>query len=178
MHTYTNIDPHKLATCPVCGENFTQLALGTIMNRITSLLLAALVFLVVTAPAHAQDPTPTPGGDLPYDFTPYEYEKGVSPAAQLNIFNNPTFINSLGKTTTTMMTFFDDQMVLAIFVIILLALWLLWGIAKFVYNSPSKRPMGRIVEPDDSEAPEEYDLERRYSSNPYRVYRQRLVKRK
>lgn len=149
------------------------------MKKVFVLFVVSILFLLVPVTAQAQSPTPTPGGNLPYDFAPYEYEKGASPAAQLNIFNNPNFINGMGKVTTTLMTFFDDQHVLGIFVVILLSLWLLWGIAKYVFSSPSRSGVGRLAPAShDDDEPEEFIQERRYGSNPYRVYTQRFVRRK
>lgn len=150
-----------------------------------------IIFYLILAvgPVYAQDPTPTPGSGgggievpqdaLPYNFEPYEYDQGASPVANLDLFDDPFFINTLGSTTLTLFTLFDVLNTLAIFVVLLLALWVLWKVYKFVTTST---PEGTVdlsfYEPMGNDEPAEYVQERRYFSNPYKVYTQRFIKKK
>jgi len=102
------------------------------------ILLAIAMFLLLTAPAYAQEPTPAPGGGqivitpevIPFTFAPYTYTTSGH-LDQLDIFNNPSFINPMGSTTLTIFSILDSQDVLVIFVVLLIALSLLWRVYKF-----------------------------------------------
>jgi len=155
------------------------------------LIVAIILLTVFVSPAQAQQPTPAPGGggitverdsELPYTFETIDYETEGTPfSSQLNLFGNANFINLMGSTALTLFSLVDTQNVLAIFVVILLAMWLLWRIYKFTTTSTPSGNVDLNVYPDGSEVvaeEEEYVMERRYFSNPYKVYTTRLVKRR
>jgi len=96
-----------------------------------------------------------------------------------NLNLGANFYNPVGSTALTMFKLFDGWNVLGIFVVMLLSMAVLWRIHKFTTTStPGGYVDINLPDSSNDEAPEEYDLERRYSSNPYRVYKQRMVRKK
>lgn len=153
------------------------------------LVMAVFLFLLIAGPVYAQDPTPAPGGggidveqdDLPYHFEPITYTTTGGPiSTHLDVFFGADFINRIGSVALTLFTIVDAKNVLGIFVVFLLAVWLLWRIYKFTTTSTPDGTANLNVYDDPDGGPEESDeyiLERRYSSNPYRVYTQTLRKK-
>jgi len=143
--------------------------------------IAILLFFIIAVPAYAQEPTPAPGGgaidieqdDLPYHFEPITYTTTGGPiSGHLDVFTGASFINLVGSVTLTLFSVVDRQNVLGIFVVLLLAMLVLWRIYKFTTTSTPGGSLDLSVdttETDDGE-PDEYVMERRYASNPYRVY--------
>lgn len=156
------------------------------MKAIFALISTAFLAVAMTAPALAQGPTPTPGGSgggipvnrdpLPYDFEVYNYDTSNTPMSD-NLNLGANFYNPVGSTAITMFSLFDSWNVLGIFVVLLLATAMLWRVHKFTTTSTPSGQVDINIPSGEDEAPE-YDLERRYTSNPYKVYRQRLVRRK
>jgi len=101
--------------------------------KITAIIF--MFFLLVPAVA-AQ--TPSPGGGaievtpdtLPYTFTPYTYTTSGH-LDQLDVFQNPAFVNPMGSTALTLFSILDSQNVLGIFVVLLIGIFFLWRIFKF-----------------------------------------------
>lgn len=151
------------------------------------LIAFLLVVLMFPAAVLAQEPTPAPGGGgitvepdpLPYDFEVLPYTEGGSEFAAFNMFDNPAFVNLMGSVSITLFSLLDSQNTLAIVVIILLAMWVLAKIHKFTTTSTPEGgvDMSFIGDGDDAD-PTEYEQQRTYSSNPYKVYRQKFVRTK
>lgn len=152
-------------------------------------LILALLLLFLTPPLiYAQEPTPAPGGGgitvepdpLPYTFEVIEYEENTTPIANLNLFGDPYLVNLMGSTVLTLFSLVDTENVLPIIVILGLAAVLLMRIYKFTTTSTpdSSNVDLSFISTDPPVEQEKYEIQRRYFSNPYRVYKQRLVKRR
>ena len=114
----------------------------------------ALVFLLA-APAAAQEPTPTPNFDMPYEFEKFDYETDVQ-IPQIDIFSMvsaPEFIKTIGSAVLTawdmlIKDYSGGASIISIFVIILMGIWLIKWIARFVFR---KRDVGDTAEIDAAE---------------------------
>lgn len=110
------------------------------------LTLAVCIWLLIAAPALAQEPTPAPP-DTPYDFQPIDYQSGEeNPAISGlgDIVVSVPFINRFGSIAVTVWTMLDDFAgggVLGYFVIILLGIVVIKWVATFVYNKPIKEQL-------------------------------------
>ena len=98
---------------------------------VTSLLVAIMTTIVISGVTSAQEPTPPPS---PYEFQPYDYDR--EPGNLLPDFGQIWVINIVISTALTVFTLLDDYNVLGIFVVILLALGVLWWLYHFVTDQP------------------------------------------
>ncbi len=105
-------------------------------------ILCALALLVLAGPALAQEPTPTPNFDNPYDFQPVDYESGEENPALTGLgemIASVSFINQFGSVAVTVWSILDGFAgggVLGYLVIFLIGLGIIRWIAGFVYSKP------------------------------------------
>jgi len=98
-----------------------------------------LSILIVTWPGHALAQSPNDGGgaidveadETGYNFEPYTYTTETAINEHIDIIDT-NFINSMGSSAMTLFTLFDQIGFLGIFVVLLLALAILWRIYGFV----------------------------------------------
>lgn len=112
------------------------------------IIICALVLLALfgAGPAHAQEPTPTPNFDNPYDFQPLDYESDGNPVLTGigERMGDVSFINLIGSVAVTLWAILDDFAgggVLGYFVIILLGLVVIRWIASVVYSKPIREDL-------------------------------------
>lgn len=111
------------------------------MKHLILALLAALLCSHVNI-AHAQEPTPDPGFEMPYDFQPVDYESGEENPALAGLGDmivSVPFLNRFGSIAVTVWDMLDNFAgggVLGYFVIILLGIVVIKWIAGYVYNKP------------------------------------------
>ncbi len=101
-----------------------------------TLIVFFVAFLQVGI-AKAQAPTPTP--EHGYTFEKFDYEEETRMSDNLNF--GPEFFGLMGSTTVTQFSVLDAHNVLPTFIILLLAIWVLWVIFKFTTTST---PTGNV----------------------------------
>lgn len=100
------------------------------------------LLLARAGPAYAQEPTPTPNFDNPYNFQPVDYESGEDNPALTGLgemIASVSFINQFGSVAVTVWSILDGFAgggVLGYLVIILLGVVIIKWIAGFVYSKP------------------------------------------
>lgn len=100
-----------------------------------SCIFAVLVTLLLTVPAAAQEPTPEPNFDMPYNFQPLDYESGQPSGIDLaGLISDVGFINAMGSYVVTMWAMLDDYSFIGYLVIFLMAIWVLKWAASFVFK--------------------------------------------
>lgn len=105
-------------------------------------LLALACCLLPVAPVAAQEPTPDPGFEMPYNFDPVDYESGdQNPVATTitDMVADVSFINRIGSLAATLWSMLDNFAgggVLGYFLVIVMALWVIRWLAGFVFNKP------------------------------------------
>lgn len=105
-------------------------------NTIHKLIVGVCLVLLAAAmpgPAMAQGPAPTP--DIPYHFEPLE----IPPAEHTVPVNvvDTNFISDVGSYALTLFKILDDQSVLGNFVVIMVGLWCVWWIYRYVSRRPT-----------------------------------------
>lgn len=105
-------------------------------TRLVMLFLALTLGLTFVVPVQAQDPTPTPGGDLPYDFEPLPIHGSGYPL--IPDFTSVPFVNAVGSYALTLFSLFDSIGWLGILVILLLGARVLWGLYRFIRTTPDQ----------------------------------------
>lgn len=129
-------------------------------------VIICLSILFVTWPSHALAQSPNDGGgaidveadETGYEFAPYEYDTDTGTNFDENIdIINPTVISTFGSSALTLFTLFDGVGFLGIFVVLLLALAILWRIYGFV--------VGEKIVSDGGDLPNQ--------GNPFRRSRRR-----
>lgn len=132
----------------VCSSSFSRPQIGA--ARFTwspakwpqIVILCALALLAFAGPAQAQEPTPTPNFDNPYDFQPVDYESGEENPALTGLgqmIADVSFINRFGSIAVTVWSILDGFAgggVLGYLVIFLIGLGIIRWIAGFVYSKP------------------------------------------
>lgn len=105
------------------------------------IVILALVCLF-PASALAQEPTPTPNFDMPYDFQPVDFESGDPNPALTGLGDmiaDVSFINRFGSMAVTVWAILDNFAgggVLGYLVVFLMGLAVIKWVAGFVYNKP------------------------------------------
>jgi hypothetical protein len=108
-----------------------------IINVLSLLCLSVLLFFTWPEPSLAQSPNDGGGAidveadETGYNFEPYTYTTETAINEHIDIIDT-NFINSLGSSAMTLFTLFDQIGFLGIFVVLLLALAILWRIYGFV----------------------------------------------
>lgn len=111
------------------------------MKHLILAVLAALLCSHVNI-AHAQEPTPAPGFDMPYDFEPVDYASGEENPALAGLGDmivSVPFLNRFGSIAVTVWDMLDNFAgggVLGYFVIIVLGIVVIKWIAGYVYSKP------------------------------------------
>lgn len=108
----------------------------------TAFFTLLVLLLLFPAVATAQEPTPAPGFDMPYDFEPVDYASGEENPALAGLGDmivSVPFLNRFGSIAVTVWSMLDGFAgggVLGYFVIILLGVVVIKWIAGYVYNKP------------------------------------------
>lgn len=116
-----------------------------------TLVLSILVLLFGATPALAQEPTPEPGFDMPYNFDPIDYESGETNPVAANIadqLSSVGLINRIGSLAATvwdMLDKFAGGGVLGYFLIIVFGVLVIRWLAAFVFG----KPIGRVFDASD-----------------------------
>jgi len=101
--------------------------------------LCLSVILLFGWPGYSSAQSPNDGGgaidveadETGYEFAPYEYDTETMISDEIDIIDT-NFINTVGSSAMTLFTLFDGVGFLGIFVVLLLALAILWRIYGFV----------------------------------------------
>lgn len=116
-----------------------------IINVLSLLCLSVSLFFICPKSSLAQSPNDGGGAidveadETGYNFEPYTYTTETALDEHIDIIDT-NFINTLGSSTLTLFTLFDGVGFLGIFVVLLLALAVLWRIYGFVVGE--KIPAG------------------------------------
>ncbi len=105
-------------------------------------IIIALVLACLPASALAQEPTPTPNFEMPYDFQPVDFEAGEENPALTGLGDmiaDVSFMNRFGSMAVTVWAILDNFAgggVLGYLVVFLMGLVVIKWAASFVYNKP------------------------------------------
>lgn len=112
-----------------------------------TLVLSILVLLFGATPALAQEPTPEPGFDMPYNFDPIDYESGETNPVAANIadqLSSVGLINRIGSLAATVWSMLDNFAgggVLGYFLVVVFGVLVIRWLASFVFNKPMQQSL-------------------------------------
>jgi hypothetical protein len=104
--------------------------------------LVLFLFFATSHSTAAQEPTPTPNFDMPYNFQPVDFESGEENPVFTglgDIIADVSFMNRFGSMAVTVWAILDNFAgggVLGYLVIFLMGLVIIKWAAGFVYNKP------------------------------------------
>ena len=108
-----------------------------IINVLSLLCLSVLLFFTWPEPSLAQSPNDGGGAidveadETGYNFEPYTYTTETAINEHIDIIDT-NFINSLGSSAMTLFTLFEGVGFMGVYVVLILALGVLWIIYGFV----------------------------------------------
>lgn len=112
-----------------------------------ALILSLLVLLSFPAVALAQEPTPEPGFEMPYEFDPIDYESGETNPVAANVadqLSSVGLINRIGSLAATVWSMLDNFAgggVLGYFLVVVFAVLVIRWLAGFVFNKPMQQSL-------------------------------------
>lgn len=118
------------------------------MRFLIALLLASASALVFTLPALAFGNTDSSAAGvllyqtavqtttLPYEFEPLDLDNPDAPQLEIDLVSVP-FINQVGSLALTLFALFDKFSILGLFLVIMLAVWVIYWLWTYVTGKPS-----------------------------------------